>query len=89
MPIAYHIGMPATTIKLEDELVKKVTSLKPEGQSISGYVRGLIEREHLARELRAAATVYQRFLDENPGERAAMETWESAPLVDDVESDKP
>jgi predicted CopG family antitoxin len=81
--------MPATTIKLEDELVRKVTSLKPEGQSISAYVRGLIEREHRARELRAAATAYQRFLDENPNERAAMELWESAPLVDDVESDRP
>lgn len=81
--------MSATTIKLESELVKKVTSLKPEGQSISGYVRGLIEREHRARALRAAATAYQRFLDENPDERAAMELWESAPLVNDVESGKP
>lgn len=89
MLTAYYVGMPATTIKLEDELVKKVTSLKLEGQSISGYVRGLIEREHRARELRAAATAYQRFLDENPDERAAMELWESAPLVDDVESDTP
>lgn len=84
----YYRGMSATTIKLEDELVRKVTSLKTKGQSISGYVRGLIEREHRTRELRAAATAYQRFLDENPDERAAMEFWESAPLVDDVESVK-
>ena len=35
--------MPATTIKLEAELVKKVTSLKPKDESISGYVRALIE----------------------------------------------
>lgn len=89
MPVAYHSGMSATTIKLESELVKKVTSLKSERQSISGYVRGLIEREHQAREHRAAATAYQRFLDENPDERSAMEIWESGPLVDDVESDKP
>lgn len=63
--------------------------MKPDGQSISGYVRGLIESEHRARALRAAATAYQRFLDENPDERAALELWESAPLVDDVESDRP
>ena len=81
--------MPATTIKLEAELVKKVTSLKPEDESISGYVRSLIEREHRAREHRAAANVYQRFLDENPEERSAMEIWQSAPLVDDVEPEKP
>jgi hypothetical protein len=48
--------------------------LKPDGQSISAYVRGLIEREHRARELRAAATAY---------------LWEAAPLVDDVESGTP
>lgn len=81
--------MPATTIKLEAELVKKVTSLKPKDESISGYVRSLIEREHRAREHRAAANVYRRFLDENPEERSAMEIWQSAPLVDDIEPEKP
>ena len=77
--------MPATTIKLEAELVKKVTSLKPRDESISGYVRSLIEREHRARAHRAAAVDYQRFLDSNPDERAAMEVWQGAPLVDDIE----
>ena len=70
-------------------MVKKVTSLKPKEESISGYVRGLIEREHRAREHRAAAKVYQRFLDESPAERLAMEIWQAAPLVDDVEPEKP
>ena len=69
-------------------MVKKVTNLKPKDESISGYVRELIEREHRAREHRAAAVVYQQFLHENPEERAAMEVWESAPLVDDVEPKK-
>lgn len=81
--------MPATTIKLEAELVRKVTTLKPKDESISGYVRELIEREHRTREHRAAVHTYQRFLRDNPEERAAMEVWESAPLVDDVESKKP
>lgn len=81
--------MPATTIKLESELVKKVTTLKPKDESISSYVRGLIEKEHRAREHRAAAGAYQRFLDANPEERAAMEAWGSAPLVDDIEPRKP
>ena len=81
--------MPATTIKLESDLVKKVTTLKPKDESISGYVRGLIEKEHQARAHRAAAHTYQQFLKENPEERAAMEVWESAPLSDDPESYKP
>ena len=58
--------MPATTIKLESDLVKKVTSLKPKDESISGYVRELIEREHRARHHRQAAATYQQFLQDNP-----------------------
>ena len=81
--------MPATTIKLEAELVKKVTALKPKDESVSGYVRALSEREHQARAQRAAAVAYQQFLQVNPEERAAMEVWESAPLVDEVEPHTP
>jgi predicted CopG family antitoxin len=81
--------MPATTIKLEADLVKKVASLKAKDESISGFVRELIEKEHRAREHRAAAVVYQQFLGENPEERSAMEVWETAPLVDAIEPKKP
>ena len=69
--------------------MKKVAALKPKGESISGFVRELIEKEHRARENRAAAVVYQQFLGENHDERAAMEVWELAPLVDDIEPKKP
>jgi predicted CopG family antitoxin len=81
--------MSATTIKLEADLVKKVTALKPKDESISAFVRELIEKEHRARENRASAVVYQQFLEDNPDERAAMEVWESAPLVDEIEPKKP
>jgi hypothetical protein len=81
--------MPVTTVKLEAELVDKVTSLKPRKQSISAYVRGLIEKEHRDRQLRAAAKTYEQFLHENPAEREAMEVWESAPLSDKIEPGQP
>lgn len=77
--------MPATTIKLEAEWVRKVAALKSKDESVSGFVRSLIEREHQARAQHAAAVAYQQFLQANPEERAAMEVWESAPLVDEVE----
>jgi len=70
-------------------LVRKVAALKPKDESISGFVRELIEREHRTRENRAAAVVYQQFLEDDPDERAALEVWESAPLVDDIEPRKP
>ena len=69
--------------------MKKVVDLKPKEESISGFVRELIEKEHRARENRAAAVEYRQFLEENPEERAAIEVWESAPLVDDIERKKP
>jgi predicted CopG family antitoxin len=80
--------MPATTIKLEADLVKKVTSLKRGDESISGFVRELIEKEHREREHRLSAVAYQRFLRENPAEMAAMDAWESAPLASEIEPRK-
>ncbi|KAB2649125.1 MAG: hypothetical protein WCO38_06735 [Verrucomicrobiota bacterium] len=77
--------MPATTIKLESDLVKKVTELKSKDESISGYVRNLIVKEHKARENKAAVLIYKQFLEDNPEERAAMEVWELAPLVGEIE----
>jgi predicted CopG family antitoxin len=81
--------MSATTIKLESDLVAKVKTLKAKEESISRFVRGLIEKEHQSRENRAAAVQYQQFLNENPDEYAAQETWESAPLADDIEGKRP
>ena len=77
--------MPATTIKLESDLVKKVTELKSKDESISGYVRNLIVKDHKARENKAAVLIYKQFLEDNPEERAAMEVWELAPLVGEIE----
>jgi predicted CopG family antitoxin len=81
--------MPATTIKLEAELAGKVTSLKSPEQSISAYVRSLIEKEHRDRKLREAAETYEQFLHKNPAEREAMEVWESTPLSDTIEPKQP
>ncbi len=68
--------------------MKKVAALKPKDGSISAFVRELIEKEHRARENRASAVVYQQFLEDNPDERAALEVWESAPLIDEIEPKK-
>ncbi|MEY2881445.1 MAG: hypothetical protein RLZZ15_3825 [Verrucomicrobiota bacterium] len=72
--------MPATTVKLEHELVRKAAALKQPEESISAYVRSLIEKAHRARRLHESAHAYEAFLRDNPAERAAMEIWESAPL---------
>ena len=81
--------MPATTVKLESDLVEKAAALKSNGQSISAFVRGLIEREHRVRQLQESARIYEQFLRENTEEREAMEVWESAPLSESLEPKQP
>jgi predicted CopG family antitoxin len=80
--------MPSTTIKLEDELVRKVRELKPNTQSISAFVRALIDQEHAKLRFRISAIAYEAFLKKNPAEFEAMELWEAAPLSDEIEPNK-
>jgi predicted CopG family antitoxin len=80
--------MPSTTVKLDDGLVTKVSEIKGD-ESISAYVRSLIEKEYRERLLRRAAADYGRFLEEHPAEREAMEVWEDAPLAGEIEPRKP
>jgi predicted CopG family antitoxin len=72
--------MPSTTIKVEPDLYSKVGSLKAPGQSITAYVRTLIEREYSQNQQALAAQKYQLFLAAHPEEAAALKSWESAPL---------
>ncbi len=81
--------MSATTIKLESDLVEKAVNLKAPEQSISAYVRSLIEKEHRDRKLREGALAYEQFLKDHPAEREAMEVWESAPLAETIEAKRP
>ena len=81
--------MPATTVKLESDLVEKAVALKQPDESISAFVRGLIEKEHRARQLHESAQRYDQFLREHPEEREAMEVWESAPLSGEIEPKQP
>jgi hypothetical protein len=39
-------------------------------------------------QMREAALDYERFMIGNPAERAQMEEWETAPLVDSIELDE-
>ena len=80
--------MPAISVRLDHDLVTKVTALKSTDESLGNYVRRLIEREHDAHEHRGLARRFQEFLVQNPEEQAATEGWEAAPLVDDIEGRK-
>jgi hypothetical protein len=79
--LRYSICMSATTVKLEEELLREIRILKPQGQSLAAFVREAVERDILRRKLRSAAERYQAFLGENPEEGQDLDDWERARLT--------
>ncbi len=73
--------MPATTVKLDGELLKSIAAIKPPRQTLSAYVREALQRDLRRQQMRHAAETYMDFLRDNPAERAAMDEWERAPLA--------
>ena len=78
--------MPATTIKLDATLYKKVGALKSSSQSATAYVRSLVDREYNNRQQKLAAEAYQAFLNEHPEEHADLTAWAEAPLSKRLDS---
>ena len=73
--------MPATTVKLDVELLREIARVKSPKQTLSAFVRETLQAAIRQRKLRAAAEIYQRLLEENQEEGAAMDEWEAAPLA--------
>lgn len=73
--------MKATTIKVEGELLEDLQRSKPPSQSLSAYVRSVLEQEVLRRKMADAAERYADFLREHGDERAWLEEWDAADLV--------
>jgi hypothetical protein len=73
--------MKATTIKVEGELLRELERTKPAAQTLSAYVRGLLERELRRLKMADAADRYERFLRETPDERTWLEEWANADLT--------
>ena len=76
--------MNATTIKLENPLLKALIHLKPRGKSISGFVREIIGREIERKQMIKAAEEYAAYLGSHPDEREWLEDWENADLASPV-----
>ena len=72
--------MPATTVKLDAELLREIAKVKSPKQTLSAYVRESLQADIRKRKLRAAAEAYEKLLADDKNERLAMEEWEAAPL---------
>lgn len=73
--------MKATTIKVEGALLESLERAKPEKQSLSAYVRTLLERALRQEQLAAAADRYAEFVRESPEEAEWLGTWERSDLA--------
>jgi hypothetical protein len=72
--------MSATTVKLEADLLQRISKAKPRQQTLAAFVREAVEKDLRRRQLRAAAEIYQKLLRDDKVARREMEEWERADL---------
>ncbi|TVQ79283.1 MAG: hypothetical protein EA369_04950 [Bradymonadales bacterium] len=72
--------MKATTIKLEGPLLKAIETSKPKSESISSFVRRIIEKSIRQDRMIEAGSAYKKFLTANPEESSWLVDWEDADL---------
>jgi hypothetical protein len=72
--------MKATTIKVEGELLSELERVKSPTQSLSAFVRSVLQQDVLRRKMSDAAERYGQLLRENAEERSWLEEWEQADL---------
>jgi hypothetical protein len=72
--------MKANTIKLEEDILNEVNSVRPKNVTLAAFVRELIRKEISRRRLIVSAEAYEAFLLDHPEERGMLKDWESADL---------
>jgi hypothetical protein len=73
--------MKATTIKVEGELLAALEKTKPARQTLTAYVRSLLEQALARHRMVEAAERYAEFVRETPEEGAWLAEWEQAELT--------
>ena len=79
--MCYLPSMKATTIKVEGELLAELERAKPASQSLTTYVRSVLQQEVRRRRMNAAADRYTQFLRQHSDERAWLDAWDRADLA--------
>ncbi|MBI4211807.1 MAG: hypothetical protein HY540_04135 [Deltaproteobacteria bacterium] len=74
--------MKATTIKVENPLLDELQAIKPTEQSLSAFIRDILDGEIRRVKLIHAADQYTDFLSKHPEEAECLSRWEEAPLGD-------
>jgi hypothetical protein len=72
--------MSSTTIKLDGAVASRLRKLKGRNETLTGYVRGVLEAEIRRREMQTSARLYTELLATDPEEAAEVDAWQAAPL---------
>lgn len=75
------MSMRATTIKVEGDLLERIDRHRPREQTITAFVRAVLEQEIRRREMTQAADEYAGFLEKHEDERAWLQEWDSSDLA--------
>lgn len=73
--------MKATTLKIENPLLDELYSIKPKTQSLSNFVRGILDAVVRRNKMIQAGESYADFLQKNSTEAVWLDEWESADLA--------
>lgn len=72
--------MPATTIKLDGNILRELKTYIGRGQTLTAFVRQVLESEIRRQKMARAGRDYADFLKSNPEEETWMKEWEAADL---------
>ena len=72
--------MKASTLKIEQPLLKELYQLKPKSMTFSAFVKNSLEAFVNRQKAVEAARKYQDWLSKNKAESVWLESWENAPL---------
>jgi len=73
--------MSATTIKIENPLLGELKKFVSQRETLSSFIRKVLEKEVKRRKMIEAAELYSKFLAEHPSEQKWIEEWEKADLL--------
>lgn len=73
--------MKATTVKVDGELLAELERVKPRSQTLTGFVRSVLQQEVQRRRMAEAAGRYAEFLRDAPDERSWLGDWDRADLA--------
>jgi len=73
--------MRVTTIKLEGELLAAIERVKAPGESVTSFVRTVLQKSLEQTKVREAAAAYRAFIESHPEEQQWLDEWERADLT--------